>query len=460
MFRGILKDKSVDINNFQKFIDPFILSNIFFLITGNEIIFNFNYFIILFINVLILNTQRIYKSYRVKNIKQILPNIFFISCSITLNSVFNQNKNLISNDEVAKFFLICFIYLSIHHFILRLFLRYLRSKGFNTRKAIFIGNKKSFKLINKQLKDSPWLGYKLDYWFTPNKNDLLKEDLNIYDLKDAGEIDDLIELINSKGIDVDKLFYCNDHSDEYSLNEILKIIGDSCLSSSFLINWDVSSLSLQKEYYGEIVGLNLWNPETSLINQKIKRIFDLILASILFILFLPIFLITSLAIKVTSKGPIFYSQRRYGLNGNLFNMYKFRSMFIEKKISKPLIQAKFNDERITKVGRFIRKYCIDELPQLINVIKGEMSLVGPRPHAIEHNEYYRKLITGYMQRHSKLPGMTGLAQTSGARGETSDIELMKKRIKFDIEYNNNWNLGKDFIILIKTIFTVISGRSY
>ena len=89
-----------------------------------------------------------------------------------------------------------------------------------------------------------------------------------------------------------------------------------------------------------------------------------------------------------------------------------------------------------------------------------MSLVGPRPHAIEHNEYYRKLITGYMQRHSKLPGMTGLAQTSGARGETSDIELMKKRIKFDIEYNNNWNLGKDFIILIKTIFTVISGRSY
>ena len=98
MFRGILKNKSVDINNFQKFIDPFILANIFFLITGNEIIFNFNYFIILFINVLILNTQRIYKSYRVKNIKQILPNIFFISCSITLNSVFNQNKILISND--------------------------------------------------------------------------------------------------------------------------------------------------------------------------------------------------------------------------------------------------------------------------------------------------------------------------------------------------------------------------
>ena len=460
MFRGILKHKSVDINNFQKFIDPFILGNISFLITGNEIILNINYLIIILVNFLILNTQRIYKSYRVKNLKQILPNVFFISSAITLNTFFIQNKSLVSNNEIAKFFLICFIYLSIHHFILRLFLRYLRSKGFNTRKAIFVGNKKSLKLINKQLKDSPWLGYKLDYWFTPNKNDLLKEDLNIYDLKDAGEIDDLIELINSKGIDVDKLFYCNDHSDEYSLNEILKIIGDSCLSSSFLINWDASSLSLQKEYYGELVGLNLWNPEISIVNQQIKRVFDLILGSFLLILFLPIFLITSLAIKISSKGPIIYKQRRYGINGNLFNMYKFRSMYIEKEISESLIQAKFNDKRITNVGRFIRKYCIDELPQLINVIKGEMSLVGPRPHAIEHNEYYRKLITGYMQRHSKLPGMTGLAQTSGARGETSDIDLMKKRVKFDIEYNNNWNLGKDFLILFKTIFTVLGGKSY
>jgi putative colanic acid biosynthesis UDP-glucose lipid carrier transferase len=219
-------------------------------------------------------------------------------------------------------------------------------------------------------------------------------------------------------------------------------------------------LSLTKEYYGEIIGLNLWNPEDSLLNYKVKRISDFFISLILLIFTSPILLLTSIAIKLTSKGPIIFKQSRYGLNGKSFIMFKFRTMYFQEKNSKKIIQAKFNDKRITKVGRFIRKYCIDELPQLINVIKGEMSLVGPRPHAVEHNEYYRKLITGYMQRHSKLPGMTGLAQINGARGETSNIELMKKRIKYDIEYNNNWDLGKDFLILIRTFFTVLNGRSF
>ena len=133
--------------------------------------------------------------------------------------------------------------------------------------------------------------------------------------------------------------------------------------------------------------------------------------------------------------------------------------FSKNSESIPLVQAKKYDERITNIGTFLRKYSLDELPQLINVIKGEMSLVGPRPHAVEHNEYYRKLITG-MQRHSNLPGMTGLAQVNGARGETSNIKLMELRIKFDLEYNNQWSLYNDFLILIKTFFSVIKGEGY
>ena len=136
-------------------------------------------------------------------------------------------------------------------------------------------------------------------------------------------------------------------------------------------------------------------------------------------------------------------------------------MYFERNQSfKNIIQAKIEDKRITRVGKFLRKYSLDELPQLINVIKGEMSLVGPRPHAIQHNEYYRKLIRGYMQRHSKLPGMTGLAQINGARGETSNIENMKLRINYDLEYNNNWSLIKDFEILLNSIFEVIQGNGY
>ena len=120
-------------------------------------------------------------------------------------------------------------------------------------------------------------------------------------------------------------------------------------------------------------------------------------------------------------------------------------------------QVKVNDKRITKVGAILRKYSLDELPQLVNVIKGEMSLVGPRPHAIQHNEYYRKLITGYMQRHSRIPGITGLAQINGARGETSKIEMMQLRVDYDLEYNNNWNLWKDIKILFSTILLVSRG---
>ena len=460
MFRGLLKNKSVFINYFQKVFDPIFLVFIFFFIVKKEINLNYNFFIILIFNFLILNSQKIYKSYRVKNLIYLLPDIFFISCAITLISILNVEYLLLKNIVIIKFFISCFIYLSIHHFLIRNILRILRSKGFNTRNAIFIGNKKSYTSLSKTLKNNPWLGYKIVYWFTNSQKEISTSKSTEGNQYFNGGVDKLKELLNSRNKGIDKIFFCNEHSDIIGMDEILKIIGDSCISSSYLINWDASSLSLTKEYYGEIIGLNLWNPEDSLLNYKVKRISDFFISLFLIIFTSPILLLTAIAIKLTSKGPIIFKQSRYGLNGKSFTMFKFRTMYFEEKNSKKIIQAKLNDKRITKVGRFIRKYCIDELPQLINVIKGEMSLVGPRPHAVEHNEYYRKQITGYMQRHSKLPGMTGLAQINGARGETSNIELMKKRIKYDIEYNNNWDLGKDFLILIRTFFTVLNGRSF
>ena len=220
-------------------------------------------------------------------------------------------------------------------------------------------------------------------------------------------------------------------------------------------------MSLNKEYLGNITALNVWNPEKPLIDKKFKRLFDLLASSLTIIILFPLFVLISIAIKFSSKGPILFNQMRCGHKGTIFKIYKFRTMYVDKsRINNNIVQAKKNDNRITSIGRFLRKYSLDELPQLINVFKGEMSLVGPRPHAIEHNEYYRKLITGYMQRHSKIPGMTGLAQINGARGETNEIELMKKRIKYDLEYNNNWSLLKDLQILLKTIFVLFKGDAY
>jgi putative colanic acid biosynthesis UDP-glucose lipid carrier transferase len=158
-------------------------------------------------------------------------------------------------------------------------------------------------------------------------------------------------------------------------------------------------------------------------------------------------------IKATSPGPVFFKQRRYGLNGEEIVVYKFRTMRVTEDGAE-ITQASREDPRITPAGRFLRKYSLDELPQLINVLQGRMSLVGPRPHAVAHNEMYRKLINGYMVRHKVLPGITGLAQVNGLRGETKTLEQMEARVRCDLEYLRNWSVGLDLRILAKTALRV------
>ncbi len=189
------------------------------------------------------------------------------------------------------------------------------------------------------------------------------------------------------------------------------------------------------------------------INGLIKRCSDLFFATLALILTSPIMVLIAIAIKLTSRGPVFFAQRRYGLDGSEIIVYKFRSMTVAEDGGE-IRQAAKNDARLTRIGGFLRRYSLDELPQFINVLQGRMSMVGPRPHAVAHNEQYRTLIAGYMVRHKVNPGITGLAQVSGARGETQTIEEMEKRVHYDLEYLRNWSLALDIEILVKTVFTV------
>ena len=462
MLRGFLKNNSSDINNFQRLVDPLVLATLFCKVFTNNIVFEFNFFLIFFVSLTLLNFNKIYNSFRIKNLNNLIPILISITSLITLVSpVFEIYEPPLTRYKLMLFFSLCFLYLFFHHYILRFLLRFLRSKGFNYRNCIFFGNKESLQMLINQLEKYPWIGYRIIYWFSPNKEDYKMKDPESSDLICNGDLNELIK-ITQKSKNIDNLFFCHKETDEISFKNLLNSLGDFCIPVTYLIDWDINSISLKKEYFGDINGLNLWNPEHSIINERIKRFFDLGLAIILIFILFPILIIISIAIKTTSKGPIIFSQARYGLNGSSFKMYKFRTMYItNNQYPNYLVQqAKKNDKRITKIGKFLRKYSLDEIPQLINVIRGEMSLVGPRPHAIEHNEFYRKKITGYMQRHSKLPGMTGLAQINGARGETSTIEMMRRRIDFDIEYNNNWSLFKDFLILSKTIFVVLRGKAF
>jgi putative colanic acid biosynthesis UDP-glucose lipid carrier transferase len=189
-----------------------------------------------------------------------------------------------------------------------------------------------------------------------------------------------------------------------------------------------------------------------------KRVTDLALASLALLLLSPLMVAIALAIRLTSAGPILFRQRRYGLNGEEIMVAKFRSMSVCE--DGPVVnQATRQDRRVTPLGRILRRTSLDELPQLFNVLEGKMSLVGPRPHAVAHNELYRKLISGYMIRHKVRPGITGLAQVNGLRGETETVEKMRERVRFDLDYLSHWSPWLDLKIIYKTLWVIARDRN-
>ncbi len=193
-------------------------------------------------------------------------------------------------------------------------------------------------------------------------------------------------------------------------------------------------------------------------NELVKRVSDIVLASLILVLIAPILLIVALGVKLSSPGPAIFRQRRNGLDGNEITVYKFRSM---RSMDNGAVvkQATKGDPRITPFGAFIRRTSLDELPQFVNVMQGRMSIVGPRPHAVAHNEEYRRIIKAYMVRHKVKPGITGWAQVNGHRGETDTIEKMQARVEYDLEYLRNWTLGFDLQIIARTVKLMLLDRN-
>jgi putative colanic acid biosynthesis UDP-glucose lipid carrier transferase len=237
------------------------------------------------------------------------------------------------------------------------------------------------------------------------------------------------------------------------------------LDSSVDVIWipDLRSLILLNHSVSEIEGLPAIHlnesPLTSYPTAALsKALLDRTVALFAIIMLSPLLLATALAVKMSSPGPVLFKQKRHGWNGKIIKVWKFRSMRMHDDLE--VKQASRDDPRITRVGQFIRRTSIDELPQLFNALQGRMSLVGPRPHAVAHNDYYTGKIDAYMARHRIKPGITGLAQISGYRGETETIDKMEKRVELDLAYINNWSLWLDIKILIKTPFTLLSKNIY
>jgi putative colanic acid biosysnthesis UDP-glucose lipid carrier transferase len=243
------------------------------------------------------------------------------------------------------------------------------------------------------------------------------------------------------------------------IEELLKELRDTTASVYFVPN--IFAFDLVQARCVEINGM----PAFSICDSPLqgmsgfwKRVFDVFLASITLLLTLPVLLALALAVKKSSPGPVLFKQRRYGLNGEEILVYKFRSMTVCENGS-AVAQATRQDSRVTALGAFLRRTSLDELPQIFNVLEGNMSFVGPRPHAVAHNEEYRKLINGYMIRHKVRPGITGWAQVNGLRGETATLDKMHRRVQYDLDYLKNWSLWLDMKIITRTALTVLRDSS-
>jgi len=223
---------------------------------------------------------------------------------------------------------------------------------------------------------------------------------------------------------------------------------------------DVFVFDLIQSRTGEILGVPVVAMcETPFAGYRgvVKRVMDIVITTLALITLSPFLLLVTLLVRSSSPGPVIFKQRRYGLDGQEILVYKFRTMKVTED-GADVRQATRDDDRFTPIGRLLRRYSIDELPQLFNVLGGTMSLVGPRPHAVAHNEQYRKLIKGYMIRHKVPPGITGLAQVNGCRGETARLEEMEARVRYDLDYLRAWTPALDLKILVKTFLLVAFDR--
>ena len=247
-----------------------------------------------------------------------------------------------------------------------------------------------------------------------------------------------------------------------SQSRILKLLDDlKDTTASIYFLPDIFLTDLIQGGIGQVDGIpvvSICETPITGIDAMIKRTFDILFSLATLILISPLLFLISLGVKMTSSGPIIFKQRRYGLDGKEIVIYKFRSMTCCED-DLVIIQAKKQDQRITPFGRVLRKTSLDELPQFVNVLQGRMSVVGPRPHAVSHNEIYRKIIKGYMVRHKVRPGITGWAQVNGFRGETDSLDKMEARIDYDIDYLRNWSAKFDIYIIYKTIIMLLKKQN-
>jgi putative colanic acid biosynthesis UDP-glucose lipid carrier transferase len=360
-----------------------------------------------------------------------------------------------SRQLFLTWFIITPLILAVWRGWLQIILGELRRRGFNTRTVAIVGASELGAHLAETILEAPWMGLRPVGFYDGRRPSGLRP-LKRGPIDVVGNFENLIKHAHEGRIDM--VYIALPMRAETRVRELIAKLSDTTVSV-YLVP-DFLMYDLLHATWGNVGDLPVVSiSETPFygVDGFVKRVEDVILAGSLIMLFAIPMIFIAIGVKLSSPGPLFFKQRRYGLRGDQIEVWKFRTMSVLENDDK-VVQAKKNDPRVTRFGAFLRRTSLDELPQLINVLQGNMSMVGPRPHAVAHNEQYRKQIDRYMLRHKVKPGITGLAQVNGWRGETETLDKMQKRIEFDLAYIQNWSLWLDIKIIFQTMFVVFSDK--
>lgn len=387
--------------------------------------------------VLLLMNRRIYRSWRLSSLSEMFVAVLKGWLLAVLAVVVWLFLSKSSADISRLWFIAWSVSTLLALYLLRLIvhwgLRALRRTGYNFKTLLLAGNPEAVADVQKALLNAPWSGLKIQA---------------------ALDLTDLPTYMAQAGNPAsDEVWLCLAMSDQNKLNQALHALRFS--NANIRLVPDAFERKLLRHGFSESVGLPMLDLSTTPITgmMRILKGFEDRLGALMILCVIAIpMLVIALAIKLTSKGPVFFKQLRHGWNGKEIWVYKFRSMVVHHERDFSVTQASKSDPRVTPFGAFLRRTSLDELPQFINVLQGRMSIVGPRPHAVQHNEHYKTLVPGYMLRHKVKPGITGWAQINGYRGETDTLEKMQKRIEFDLYYIEHLSLWLDLKIIFITLF--------
>ncbi len=386
----------------------------------------------------------LYRSWRVTDIGVLLRTVtkvwVAIFITLALGLFITKTSNEVSRAWLVIWTFFCWAGLAVERIIVYQGLRWLRSNGYNYRSVILIGSGSICNEVREIVNKSKWAGIK------------------IIGETNTTELEGFLH--GRRGRQPNEVWICIPMSQEDEIRLALHSLRHSTMDIRLVP--DVFTLKLINHGVSNVLGIPMLDLSISPINSGMrlaKEIEDKLLALVILLLVTPVMCLIAIGIKLSSHGPIFFVQERWGWNGKEINVYKFRTMVEHHEASGSITQATIHDARITPFGAFLRRTSLDELPQFFNVLQGRMSIVGPRPHAVAHNEYYKELVPGYMLRYKVKPGITGWAQVNGYRGETDTVGKMQKRVELDLFYIENMSIWFDLQIIFGTVFKIFGSKN-